>query len=180
MKRIIKKLFLGVVATLCAFGCVACDTFAKKMNYELTSTGEYMLVNVGNLEEERITIPATYDNTGKRIVSIRTKAFLDCKTVKKLVIEDGGVRDIGGEAFSGCVNLEEVILGNGVTTIGGEAFENCEKLKEIYIPATITNIGADAFKGCSSLTIYCEAAEPLGTFSQNWHGGCKVVWSSTR
>ena len=67
-----------------------------------------------------------------------------------------GLTSIGASAFSGCTELEDVILPNNVTSIGTNAFHNCNDLEYITIPNSVTSIGAAAFKGCawlSSVTI---------------------------
>ena len=38
-----------------------------------------------------------------------------------------------------------------VTRIGGNAFFGCDDLEEVYLPASVDYVGRDAFYGCSSL-----------------------------
>lgn len=56
--------------------------------------------------------------------------------------------DIGSYAFSGCSNLNELIL--DVNIIDNYAFYECRSLKKIIISAN--SIGNNAFQGCSGLT----------------------------
>lgn len=55
-------------------------------------------------------------------------------------------------AFSGCIVLTSVTIGNSVTSIGGEAFYECSNLKSITIPDSVTSIGRYAFSYCYGLT----------------------------
>ena len=50
------------------------------------------------------------------------------------IVVPGTVRRIGERAFSGCSNLEEILLGDGVESIGRNAFTYCKKLKRFSSP----------------------------------------------
>lgn len=62
-----------------------------------------------------------------------------------------GVENVGKAAFSGCVNLKEVVIADTVTNIGAQAFAGCEGLIEIEIPDGVTRIEAQAFADCKAL-----------------------------
>ncbi len=68
------------------------------------------------------------------------------------VIIQGGVTQIGDDAFSLCQNLTSVNIPASVTQIGKCAFYACTNLKSVNIPASVTQIGECAFDGCESLT----------------------------
>ncbi len=61
--------------------------------------------------------------------------------IKKIVIE-GGVTNISGTAFLGCLNLTSVTIPDSVTSIGSGAFMQCPKLKNLTIPNSVTTIEA--------------------------------------
>ena len=63
-----------------------------------------------------------------------------------------GLRDIGANAFSGCVNLKKAELDGGITKIGKDAFWQCGKLEGIRLPSGLTYLGAGAFSQCVSIT----------------------------
>ncbi len=108
------------------------------------------------------------------IREIGTKAFMNNKDLKKIVIHEG-VKSIGEECFSGCEALKEVVLPekslifigyrafanckdlkkidlpDSVKFLGNYLFLNCSSLKNIHIPRRVPTIGKCAFKGCSSL-----------------------------
>ena len=59
---------------------------------------------------------------------------------------------IGDFAFSGCINLSEIILSDSVTVIGDGAFNSCDRLSEITLPDCITSVGDRAFYDCTRLS----------------------------
>ena len=61
------------------------------------------------------------------------------------------VQNIGDRAFSGCVNLLDIIIPSGITNLDWYAFSNCTQLESITLPDTITYIGHDVFRGCGNL-----------------------------
>ena len=63
---------------------------------------------------------------------VKAKAFLSCKTVGKLVLEDS-VMAIGDWAFAHMQNLHTLVLPGHEITLGKKVFLDCERLKEIQI-----------------------------------------------
>ncbi len=70
--------------------------------------------------------------------------------IKTVLIEDG-VTSIGSSAFTECINLNQVSIGNSVTKIGYYAFRGCESLAEITVPDSVLTIGSYAFSDCTLL-----------------------------
>lgn len=71
---------------------------------------------------------------------ISSGAFYDCDALTSVSINcsvysgyDYQYNNIGSNAFSGCDNLESVIISAGVDSIGSEAFANCPKLEKVTI-----------------------------------------------
>lgn len=75
------------------------------------------------------------------------------------------VKTIFESAFSGCLALKKVILGNNVEEIGYYAFQYCTKLKSITIPASVSAIGSGAFYNSNNLT-------------DVYYGGTEKRWNS--
>ncbi len=58
---------------------------------------------------------------------------------------------IHSDAFKGCSNLINLVIGDNVTSIGRTAFENCSKLPSINIPCFVEEIADYAFRGCNNI-----------------------------
>ena len=115
----------------------------------------------------------------KSLTSVADTAFSNNKNLKSVEFPGGNDLVIGkgntaSSVFSGCSNLETIIMGEGVKalnpyaftklsglkniqlsptlqTIGNSTFQNCTALEEIEIPASVETIGEHVFDGCSNL-----------------------------
>lgn len=72
---------------------------------------------------------------------------------KKSVTIPACVTEINGNAFDGCVLLEEVKFEKGckLKRINTFAFKDCTALKKIWLPPTVELLGDRVFYGCTSL-----------------------------
>ena len=71
--------------------------------------------------------------------------------IQKVVIQDG-VTHIGDNAFSGCTNLQTVVMeGTSELSIGRRAFYRCIQLVSVKFSEGLAGISAYAFDRCSSL-----------------------------
>ncbi len=82
---------------------------------------------------------------------IGKQAFSGCINITNIVLPDS-VTNIGDSAFNGCHSLTNITIPDSVTSIGEDAFYNCTSLTSITIPDSVTSIGSYAFSGCSNLT----------------------------
>ena len=87
-----------------------------------------------------ITIPENID--GLPVIAIEKKAFLSCKTVKKIVLPDT-VMEIGDWAFAHADKLKTVVIPNHELTRGKELFLGCKRLSEIILSGTEEEIQKD-------------------------------------
>lgn len=78
-------------------------------------------------------------------------AFSFCTTLKEIVIPNS-VKNIGERAFEECTALKSVTIGSGVQSISRFAFLNCLELEEIIIPDSVKVIDTGAFYNCFGLT----------------------------
>lgn len=94
---------------------------------------------------EYIKVPAC-------VTTINTKAFYDCKNLKKIEFEEGSkLQYIGTDAFKNCIALESIELPAGLTTIQEGAFNGCYSLKEVEIPSGVSKLSKEAFANCLNL-----------------------------
>ena len=78
------------------------------------------------------------------------------------------VTEIGNGAFSGCSNLERLVIPDGVETINYRAFDNCKNLTSLSIGSGTISINYDAFDRCESLKyITVDANNPKFNSSNN-------------
>ena len=69
------------------------------------------------------------------------------------------------------------VVADTVTSISAYAFSGCINLNSIIIPESVSYIGEFAFISCVFLTINCEASEQPEGWDANWNaGGCTVIW----
>ena len=122
----------------------AADLVSGNLTYVETATGITITGCTGNAT--RLTIPAAIG--GKPVTSIGKKAFY-ANTELTSVIIPGSVKEIGEEAFSGCVGLESAELSEGLETIGYYAFY-LTGITEIILPSTLKTCAA-GFSGCGAL-----------------------------
>ncbi|MBR2417838.1 MAG: leucine-rich repeat protein [Clostridia bacterium] len=69
-------------------------------------------------------------------VGIGECAFDNCKSLKKVVVEDRGTCNFASfsyAAFAGCENLEKVYIKSGEIFINESAFHKCNKLTDVYV-----------------------------------------------
>ena len=89
-------------------------------------------------------------NSKTKIISLN--AFAKSENIINITFEDGSqITAIGDNVFSGCTNLENIVIPESVTSIGSYAFSTCTNLENINIPSSVTSIGSYAFNECSNL-----------------------------
>lgn len=105
-----------------------------------------------------IIIPSTV-SIGERVftvVEVGERAFLWSNITSVKI--GGSIKVIRRGAFSGCGELQRVVLEDGINVIEPNAFANCVKLEYIKLPNTLQKIGYCAFANCDS--ILCDIVIP--------------------
>ena len=104
-------------------------TYLDGREYELQCNGYSILTT-------RDTRPSGYNAT-----AMTTAAIGDCITI----LQDS--------VFSGCINLEKIIIPTGITEITQWVFKDCTKLKRCIFDegSQLTDLGLYTFSGCTSL-----------------------------
>ena len=105
--------------------------------------------------------------------SLNYGAFSNCVMINEITIKN--VTNIGSYAFSGCSNLNSIVIPNGITTISNNAFAGCSSLLSITVPSSISSIGDNAFSNCTDLaTVFLNGTTPpvlgTGAFTNNGSG----------
>ena len=95
-------------------------------------------------------------------------------SLKEITVPEG-VHTVGDHAFSGCINLWNVILPSGLKDIQTEAFRGTT-IREISIPDSVTHIGKKAFYKCEKLDMVkiTDKSKLEKIESEAFHG-CKLL-----
>lgn len=109
----------------------------------ITKIGTSAFCNTVYLEE--LILPSTLDRLG-----IAASAFLDCKSLKKVVIPEG-IINLAAFTFWNCQNLKEIVLPESLYSVMNGAFLNCSSLENIIIPDNVSKLDSNVFSGCTSL-----------------------------
>ena len=119
--------------------------------------------NTSNIKQKSkytgdIIIPSTV-TFGKRVftvIEVGENAFYwsDITSVKI----SGSIKVIRRGAFVCCKELQKVVLEDGVKMIEPSAFASCDKLKYVKLSNTLQSIGYCAFSKCTDLS--CEIVLP--------------------
>ena len=113
------------------------NTVAEALFGRIFSTNQY-----GTGAKTAIVVNQKYGDDDGEVHSFYMPAGL-----RNVTILSG---EIGAGAFSGCEQLESIIITEDITTYGAYAFYGCTNLKNFDIPETVTTIGAHCFDGCNN------------------------------
>ena len=109
---------------------------AKTFMYKLNSDGEsYSVIGMGECERTDIIIPSVYND--KPVTQIGGDAFKD-SSVESVEIENG-IKLINSRAFMNCKSLKKVVVPESVVEIGNQAFFNTPLLAEFVFNAERCN-----------------------------------------
>ena len=82
--------------------------------------------------------------------TIGNSAFTDCIALNSIHLGNG-LNNIAFGAFMGCKSISSLGLGESVKTISESAFQNCEALTSVDIPNSTQKLANGAFYGCTAL-----------------------------
>lgn len=77
-------------------------------------------------------------------------AFSRCRYLK--LIHLPSIKEIGKDAFIGCLSLHDILFSDCLAVIGSGAFMGCHFLNYLELPPSLAEIGDMAFCECSNLT----------------------------
>ena len=93
-----------------------------------------------------------YHGVGNCLIETAYKSLIaGCQN--SCVPNDRSVTSIDFAAFSGCLNLRELIIPDTITAIEGYAFSDCPDLLSLTIPSAVKSIDMSAFNSSPNLTI---------------------------
>ena len=84
-------------------------------------------------------------------ITYTTSPFIQNKTLRAVVFSNSKT-DVLAKMFYGCVNLQNLTIGDGVTSFGDWAFSGCTGLKFLSFGTQLKTIGKEAFSDCSAIT----------------------------
>ena len=105
-----------------------------------------------------------------RVSSIGKYAFTGCVDLQKVVLDDC-VEKVGDYAFAKCTALTEIKMSSALQSIGSHAFSSCWKLTKVTDIPNLQTIGEYAFADCRVLT-HVELPEGLLSFGDRCFYGC--------
>ena len=109
--------------------------------YKFYHDGRKSVVLCMNKNIESFTSDADY---------VEDSAFSRCRYLKSVHLPN--IKEIGKDAFIGCLSLYDVLFSDCLTVIGSGAFMGCHFLDYIKLPSSLREIGDMAFCDCSNLT----------------------------
>lgn len=81
---------------------------------------------------------------------VEDSAFSRCQYLKSVHLPN--IKEIGKDAFIGCLSLYDILFSDCLTVIGSGAFMGCHFLDYLELPPPLAEIGDMAFCGCMNLT----------------------------
>lgn len=149
------------IASLCSFALISIVFFSLNLYYINRYDGYdntyYYVYDGSNIKIDGLRDDDNYNYElpnsidGYQISTISDKVFKGNKQIRVLDLSKSNLQ-LDEACFSGCVNLEKVILPDTLTVIPQNAFKDCEKLKDVESKFGIKEVGKFAFSGCKSLT----------------------------
>lgn len=109
--------------------------------YKFYHDGRKSVVLCINKNIESFTSDADY---------VEDYAFSRCRYLKSIHLPN--IKEIGKDAFIGCLSLHNVLFSDCLAVIGSGAFMSCHFLDYLELPPSLAEIGDMAFCECSNLT----------------------------
>ena len=144
LKRIEAQIATEIKKTQ-SFETIDCEESLKYLKYE-ERNGEIIITGCNALSPINLVIPSMIE--GKMVTGIAENAFNNNPTIKNIKLPST-LKYVGESAFAGCLNLEGVYGLN--CDIGSFAFSFCLKLNTVDLGNEIQKIDDCCFKACESL-----------------------------
>lgn len=130
------------------FGCKSLHTITIPSSVKCIGVNPFeSCINI----EEVICLSLDYFVEQQMLLDQNRTRLISCWSKESNLKIPESVTEIGESAFSGCNQIESILLPNNLRFIGKSAFEGCSLLQEIIIPSGVSRIEDKTFRGCSSL-----------------------------
>ena len=124
----------------------------------------------------KIASTVAFKGVSMNVKNIQPYLAYNNKFIKTLAIDYDG--ELPSYAFTNCLNMQSVTLGQKVSAIGSCTFLGCSSLEAIEIPDIVTVLNDYTFDGCSSLK-EVKLGSQLKTINQYAFSGCSAQPSIT-
>ena len=121
------------------YNCYSLEMTELPKNIQVIGTNAFADCNKLNIDR----IPESVTHIGGR-------AFSNCHSLVDITVMGDSLDTIGYGAFSYCLNLRNVVIGEGVTTLENRVFER-SGIKKITLPDSVVTLGESVFYGCDKL-----------------------------
>jgi len=163
-----KKITSILFFALCLCGVLFGQPYIiNGLTYEFTSPAQNeVMVSKGTDLDGQIEIPDNVQipSFGNRpVVKIKENGFASYENLSLVRMHEGygnNLREIGDNAFRGCISLTGTTLPNNVSYIGDYAFKDCTNFRNIKISPNLQYIGIGAFEGTDLQRLYFSDPQP--------------------
>ena len=133
----------------------------------------YIVTGFDGTNKKTLIFPNSYNNIN--ITAIAESAFCESE-VQEAVMTDG-IRTIESKAFSGCMQLKQVIFPETLIEIDDAAFSGCPQLHTAMLPRKVERIGAFAFASTGLKNI--EFPDSVFWLGEGAYSSCKKITAIT-
>ncbi len=123
-----------------------------------------------------VTIPQTIESGDKTytVTEISGQAFSGNINIRNVVLPPT-VDSIGMLSFSDCTNLESITLSQELKSIGSSAFNNCTSLTSIQFPPDLEKLYTGAFCNCTGITAVDIPAKVSKIYTDTFKGCSRLA-----
>lgn len=125
------------------------------LSFLLNDDSQSYKVRIQDKTLTNIIIPSSYNDLP--VTAIDDNGFTGCTNLEKIIIPHS-IKHIGNNAFMRCMNLTKVLGMSGVVSYGNNAFSMCSKLDYLILPKGLTNVGSSMLRGVKA-NVYSRTVE---------------------
>jgi len=134
---------------LIIFGILLFSKRTVSISFKTTALVFVLLLMIATMNSVHFIVPEKIN--GHPVAYIGEFAFERNLRITKVVLPDT-VLYLDSGAFSQCLFLKEIDLGESLACLYGNTFYYCRFMKKIKLPDTLLYIGVFAFQSCTSLS----------------------------